>query len=442
MKIFGAVLTLALGLLASSNLLAADPSQPDSPPPKRAPRLGGPTGGLDFLRGLDLSAEQKAKLADVMKEYGPKFKETSEKMRDIYTDEQKAAIKEAVAKARADGKNFIETRKAVEDAVKPTPEQQAKLDSIRKDMEGVQKEIRGKVMDILTPEQKELVEKKIKETSGGWREEVGLEQIGSRPTNLKSRALGSTLAPARRGCFFFRKTLNYVEPLGKLVRTLTGCARGQSSRRPLVASKAYSCPSSGRPVARSPLRTIRLLGIRYHQDNRQRRRGVSEAPKLDDQVVAALRRIARSIDLHSRDLLQQCGLTAPQLLTMRALVRLEPVAVTGLAAAVSVSQATMTGILDRLEQQGFVVRNRDQGDRRNMLVSSTPLAVRFLESAPSILQDRFSAELARLEPAEQRAMLATLQRIAQMMGAGELHAAPILTSGPESLIEPNHNPHA
>jgi DNA-binding MarR family transcriptional regulator len=156
---------------------------------------------------------------------------------------------------------------------------------------------------------------------------------------------------------------------------------------------------------------------------------------LDDEVVAALRRIARAIDLHSRDLLHQCGLTAPQLLTMRALVRMEPVAVTALATAVSVSQATMTGILDRLEHQGFIVRKRDQSDRRNMLVSSTDSAAKFLETAPSILQDRFSGELSKLEPAEQKAMLATLERIAQMMGADELAAAPILTSGTDGLAD-------
>ncbi len=69
---------------------------------------------------------------------------------------------------------------------------------------------------------------------------------------------------------------------------------------------------------------------------------------LDDQIVAA-RRIARAIALHPCDLLQQCGLTAPQLLTLRALVQLGPSGVGVLATAVSVSQATMSGILDRLE---------------------------------------------------------------------------------------------
>jgi DNA-binding MarR family transcriptional regulator len=156
---------------------------------------------------------------------------------------------------------------------------------------------------------------------------------------------------------------------------------------------------------------------------------------LDDQVVAALRRIARAIDLHSRDLLQQCGLTAPQLLAMRALVRSGPSAVGMLAEAVSVSQATMTGILDRLEARGFVVRTRGHDDRRNTVVELTASGKGFLTTAPSTLQDRFRDELSRLATWEQTAILSTLQRIAAMMGADRLTAAPILVSGAESLAD-------
>jgi len=167
---------------------------------------------------------------------------------------------------------------------------------------------------------------------------------------------------------------------------------------------------------------------------------VPDIATLDDQVVSALRRIARAIDLHSRELLQQCGLTAPQLLTMRALVRLEPVTVTALAAAVSVSQATMTGILDRLEQQELLSRTRDRDDRRSTLVNSTQAGQLFLAGAPSILQDRFRSELAQLEAWEQTAMLAALQHIAAMMGADDLPAAPILTSGADGLADPDGEP--
>jgi DNA-binding MarR family transcriptional regulator len=162
-----------------------------------------------------------------------------------------------------------------------------------------------------------------------------------------------------------------------------------------------------------------------------------DQPTQEDSIVAALRRIVRGIDVHSRELLQRCGLTTPQLLTMRALVRMEPVAVTVLAGAVSVSQATMTGILDRLEQQCFVARSRGQGDRRNTLVRSTESGRQFIASAPSVLQDRFRSELHSLARWEQTAMLATLEHIAAMMGVEELTASPILTSGAEGLLDPD-----
>jgi Spy/CpxP family protein refolding chaperone len=161
MRILSSALAMALALLATGKLLAADPAQPDSSPPKRAPRFG--AGGLDFLQGLELTDDQKAKLASLKQEFLPKFKETSEKMAAIYTDEQKAAIREAAKAARAAGKSFQEMRKVMEDAAKPTPEQQTKIDAIRKDIEGVQKELREKVTAILTPEQREMVEKKMKE---------------------------------------------------------------------------------------------------------------------------------------------------------------------------------------------------------------------------------------------------------------------------------------
>ena len=47
---------------------------------------------------------------------------------------------------------------------------------------------------------------------------------------------------------------------------------------------------------------------------------------LEDQVIVALRRITRAIDLHSRGLMQQVGLTAPQLAALQAIGRLQRIA--------------------------------------------------------------------------------------------------------------------
>lgn len=156
--------------------------------------------------------------------------------------------------------------------------------------------------------------------------------------------------------------------------------------------------------------------------------------QLDEAIVSALRRIIRAIDLHSRELLVNYGLTAPQLLTLQELDRLQPTPVGTLAAAVHISQATMTGILDRLEQRSLVERTRDVQDRRSVTVTLTKEGKKFLQSAPSLLQDRFRTRLDELEPWEQTTMLSVLQRIATMMGAETLTAAPLLVTGSEPLL--------
>jgi len=150
----------------------------------------------------------------------------------------------------------------------------------------------------------------------------------------------------------------------------------------------------------------------------------------EGEIVAALRRIVRAIDLRSRRLFEESGLTGPQLLVLRAASRLSGSPISVLARAVDLSQPTVSGIVDRLERQGMVRRARGEGDRRTVLVAVTAEGGRTLRDAPSLLQDRFRSELARLEEWEQSQLLATLQRVAAMMDAEGIDAAPVLATGP------------
>jgi len=149
----------------------------------------------------------------------------------------------------------------------------------------------------------------------------------------------------------------------------------------------------------------------------------------DDRVIAALRRIVRAIDLHSCHLVERFGVTGPQLIALQELARLGQVPVGVLARNVHVSHPTMTGILDRLEKRGLVQRTRDTRDRRRTTATPTAEGLKLLDDAPSPLQDRFRSEFSKLEEWEQTHMLATLQRVAAMMDAEALEAAPVLTTG-------------
>lgn len=150
---------------------------------------------------------------------------------------------------------------------------------------------------------------------------------------------------------------------------------------------------------------------------------------LEDQVIAALRRITRAIDLHSRLLLKKSGLTSPQLAALQAILRLQPVTVGTLAREIHLGHATVTGILTRMEDRGLVVRTRGSQDRRSVLVELTPEGAKIVQEAPSPLQERFHHELSRLHEWERTMILATLQRIASMMDAEAIEAAPVLVTG-------------
>ncbi|MHC4064822.1 MAG: MarR family winged helix-turn-helix transcriptional regulator, partial [Planctomycetota bacterium] len=90
----------------------------------------------------------------------------------------------------------------------------------------------------------------------------------------------------------------------------------------------------------------------------------------------------------------------------------------------------MTGILDRLAKRGLVERARNGQDRRSVTITITRPGEDVLAAAPSLLQDRFRAELARAEDWERTMILAMLQRIAAMMDAESLDASPVLVPGP------------
>lgn len=150
-------------------------------------------------------------------------------------------------------------------------------------------------------------------------------------------------------------------------------------------------------------------------------------------VLRAIRQIIRAVDLNSKKLVQKCGLTTPQIVVLK---ELEQGDLTGseLANRVSLSNATVTAIIDRLEKKEFVIRKRDTVDRRKVHISLTEKGLSLLSKAPSSLQENFVSQLDLLEDWEQSLILSSLQRVASMMNAQDLEASPLLTPK-ESLSE-------
>jgi len=102
-------------------------------------------------KGIELSADQQAKIAEIKKAYSSKLSAAFTKFSGSLSAEQKKSRADAFKAAKESGTKGKEQKKAIAAALKLTDEQKASQKAIGT----LRKEIRGKVLAVLTAEQKE-----------------------------------------------------------------------------------------------------------------------------------------------------------------------------------------------------------------------------------------------------------------------------------------------
>lgn len=158
-----------------------------------------------------------------------------------------------------------------------------------------------------------------------------------------------------------------------------------------------------------------------------------------DQVLTSLRRIIRAIDLHSKQLVKTASVTGPQLRLLQLIRSQGDATASELSDAMSLSQATVTSILDRLEDRGLIERVRSHTDKRKVHPHLTESGNTLLDKAPAALQDNFVQKFDQLQTWEQHMIISSLQRLAGMMDAERIDASPYLDLG--SLDRPADKTH-
>ena len=155
---------------------------------------------------------------------------------------------------------------------------------------------------------------------------------------------------------------------------------------------------------------------------------------MDSRVTSALiaiRRIVRAAEFAARDLSRTAGLTASQMVVLQIIARTgaEGAGAGAIAEAARLSQATVTALLDKLEDRRLVVRGRSAEDRRRVVVVLTDAGRNMLSTTPDVLQNRFAAGFERLEDWEQAGIVSALERVALLLNASGIDASPILDVG-------------
>lgn len=154
---------------------------------------------------------------------------------------------------------------------------------------------------------------------------------------------------------------------------------------------------------------------------------MSEKLSRSQEVYATLRQIVRSMDVHSKYLHKYYGLSGPQLNILKELSEVEEIPTGKLAQKISLSQATVTDILDRLEEKGLVIRNRSNADKRKVFIHITEKGKEIILQNPSLLKEDFLRQFNELAEWEQSLILSSMQRIVSMMRTSEIDQKDMVT---------------
>lgn len=133
-------------------------------------------------------------------------------------------------------------------------------------------------------------------------------------------------------------------------------------------------------------------------------------------IYQALRRLQQSLEVHTKQLGKYGGLTPLQLLILQVLAAEQQLTASQLAGLVSLSQASLSGVLDRLVARGMISRKRDERDRRKQWLSLAEEGRTALSEAPPLLPRHGLERFKALPDWERHALLAALLRAADLFG--------------------------
>ncbi|HLS43003.1 MAG TPA: MarR family transcriptional regulator [Paenalcaligenes sp.] len=158
--------------------------------------------------------------------------------------------------------------------------------------------------------------------------------------------------------------------------------------------------------------------------------------EYDLRILRALRKITRSIALHSRQLAACSNITAPQLICLRTVIEKGPLTATAISREMHVSPSTVVGILDRLEDKELIVRERGREDRRIVFITATEAGKALALETPSPLQKQLADALNNLPELEQATITLSLERIVRLIDSdSEIETAPEPTDSVSPILE-------
>ncbi len=138
------------------------------------------------------------------------------------------------------------------------------------------------------------------------------------------------------------------------------------------------------------------------------------------EIMQSLRRIIKSLQDYSQTVSNHFGITGPQLWALKTISQTGSLRLGELSEGMYLHPSTVSGVVDRLEKKGYVVRNRTDKDRRIVKVGLTPKGRILVRKTPNPVQGRMIYGLRELKREKLDLIRGSLQDLVRMMEAQDL----------------------
>lgn len=152
-----------------------------------------------------------------------------------------------------------------------------------------------------------------------------------------------------------------------------------------------------------------------------------------DRIITDFRVTMTQIKCAMSERLLRLGISMAQVNILYTLHRSGEMPMSRLADVLNVSLSNATGLIDRLEERGYIERTRVPEDRRVVLVRLTATGVQLLNEQDAMTDEHLRTVLGRLKPSQ---LVTVAQATADLRAAVEATTAPIPDRHPVSTPAP------
>ncbi|MFW6370493.1 MAG: MarR family winged helix-turn-helix transcriptional regulator [Bacteroidota bacterium] len=154
------------------------------------------------------------------------------------------------------------------------------------------------------------------------------------------------------------------------------------------------------------------------------------------EIIIKIRKIVRSINLESKKIEKEYGVSIPQVLCLNYLRASDnfQAGQREIKKFLNLNASTISGIINRLEAKGLAARLPKSGDKRVVTIALTSKGDQLMKRIPALLQEKLAEKLEKLDNQTLEQIRNSLELLVDMLDIDDLDASSPLIAEPDDIL--------